>query len=433
MKNKLKIPLILSIIYVVSTFVLSIVGPMVYLRYQYKYWFVAVFILIVLCFLGMGYEIGIKSNSKRKQFTVDSGRRKSRPFGWKQVEKLIVFSVIVSAVSIMLEIVYLAGLGRLKFSLSSISDSYFTEIEGSSIILIFRFLTGFFRLVSNSLGVYYYRKLNNKWKCAVVINMVLIFFVTLFGYGQQKRIGDLFIYIAMAVLTNRAKSEKKLSKKGRNVVIVLAIGVLFLFAYIQSVRYASIGVTPYNYAMKSNGEIGYDTDNIVFKIFGDQIGFGLAVILSAYMSIGYYGLSLCLQLPFEWTYGIGSSRALTGLLEKIGITGIAERTYLSRMGEVFGRNGLASWNTIFPWLAGDITFIGIPIFFLFVGYIMAVSWKEIIYKDNAISYLMFTLICILILYIPANNQIFHSYESFISTWCVIIFWLFNRAKYDMQR
>lgn len=415
-------PFKITVGYVAITFLLSVIGPVKYLRYEYEYWKVLLYLTAVFIFMGFGYFLGIFSPDKLREVEYD---------GWYRTERLLRRSTIIALVSLVLEVFYLASTGNFHIGFSDLGGNYFQDISGSSVIMIFRFATDFFRVASCVLGFYFFNRIDRKLKVRVIIVALLIFSVTMFGYGQQKSIGDLFIYFAVAIFVKNLKAGKHLSKKTKRIIVILGVIVLFLLAFIQSQRYKLIGVTAYNYSMRGTGEIGYNTNSILFKIFGDDLGFGLAVILTSYLSMGYYGLSLCMKLPFEWTYGVGGSRALTSLLQKIGINGIEEKTYLSRLGDTFGRNGLASWNTIFPWLASDLTYFGVLFYFAVVGYIMAQAWRDVLRYNNAISFLMFSILSIMVFYIPANNQIFHSYGSFVSTICTIILWLFVRRYYNV--
>lgn len=427
--RKYYIPLKLTILYVAITFLLSVIGPVTYLKYDYKYWLVFMYLFAVFAFMALGYNVGLRSNRVTRFIIVKKTKKEK---GWKSAYKLIKISIIVALLSLILEVLYLYASGSFHISLSSLGDNYFQDIDGSSGIMVFRFATDFFRVSCCTMGFFYFKRLKKKYRLGVILVALLILSVALFGYGQQKSIGDLFIYLAVALFTNSIKSVAKLSSRTKKIIIIGGITVLFALAFIQSQRYKMIGVTASNYASRSTGEIGYNTDSIIFKIFGDDIGFGLSVILTSYLSMGYYGLSLCMQMPFKWTYGVGSSRALTKLLEKIGILGIDSRTYLGRLGSTYGRDGLASWNTIFPWLASDMTYLGVIFYFFFVGYVMGKSWKEVLERDNPISYMMFAILMLMVCFVPANNQLFHSYGSFVSTICILFLWFFSRGNYNVS-
>ena len=255
-------------------------------------------------------------------------------------------------------------------------------------------------------------------------------FVFLFGYGNQKGIANIVIYLIVAVYISQIRLRGKLPKSATTMITVVLVAAFFLFSYVQYLRFKPLGINAFNFHDFSTGDFYFNTSHLIFKLFGENIGFGMACILSNYLSQGYYGLSLCMQLPFVWSFGLGSSFVLSRVLDKfIGIGGIFERTYLSRLTESFGRNGLASWNTIFPWLASDYTWLGAMLFFIFVGYFMSKAWKEVIVNNNIVSYLVLINVLILVLFTPANNQLFHGYDTFFSTWFVIIFWVFFRGKY----
>lgn len=421
--RKRYLPLKLSLIYIAVTFGLSIIGPIKYFDDAYKYWIVIPFISAVCICLSIGYNLGCRTVDKNKVYADDDAIS-------KRENHLLAISLRISILSLLLELIYIIGLGHFSLSFSSLGNLYNTRIEdNSNIVILVRFLCSAFRVVANCLGLYEFRGLSKRKKYLVILNVILYLLVFLFGYGNQKGASDLVIYFAIALYISRLKAGKRTSKKSLRIIILILIAVFFLFSYMQYLRYVPLGINASNFHLYSSGEYYFNTNHLVFKLFGEKLGFGMAGLLSGYLSQGYYGLSLCMQLPFEWSYGIGSSYALTSLLKKIGIEGIFERTYLSRMTSTFRRNGLRSWNTIFPWLASDYTWIGAALFFIFVGYFMAKAWKEILLNNNKISYIVFCETMILVLFIPANNQLFHGYDSFISTWVFILIWLFRRRKY----
>lgn len=416
-------PLKISIIYISITVILSIVGPIKYFGDGYKYWLVLPYMVGVCLCLSFGYYLGNKTKEKVRRYVGDKVIR-------KREERLLRWSLSLSIISLLIELIYVISIGHFSLSLDSLGELYNTIIEDKvNAALFIRFLCSAFRLIAICLGMYKYRMSSIHTKRLIIFNIFLYLLVFLFGYGNQKGVSDIIIYFALSLYIVRLKAAKIASKKSIRVIVVVLIVSILLFSYMQYLRFEPMGINANNYHLFSTGEYYYDTNHIIFKIFGDKLGFGLASIMAGYLSQGYYGLSLCMQLPFKWTYGLGSSYALTSILKKVGVTGIYEQTYLNRMTERFRRSGLQSWNTIFPWLASDYTWIGAMLLFTIVGYFMAKSWKEVILHDNVISYVVFACIVIVIVFIPANNQIFHGYDSFISTWVMFILWLFKRGNY----
>lgn len=421
-KRLRNLPLFIALAYYLATVLLSILGPVKYFNNSYKYWIVLPFMLGVCIMLGVGYYLGRHAPPQRLCYTDEYVNRKER--------KVLRAAFVISIGSLVIELVYLIGIGHFAFGLSALGDIYNARIEdNSNITILIRFLSSFFRMVSLCIGFYRYKSLPRSYRFLLVIDVFLYLMVFLFGYGNQKGASDIVIYLVVAIYVFRARAGRHQGRKAKLIIAFILVCALLLFSYMQYMRYEPLGITASNFHQFSTGEYYFDTNHIVFRFFGEKLGFGMASIFSGYLSQGYYGLSLCMQLPFEWTYGVGSSYALTSALSKFGISGIFERTYLNRMTETFGRHGLRSWNTIFPWLASDYTWFGAMFFFIVVGYILAKSWKEVLRNDNIISYLAVVNIFILVLFTPANNQLFHGYDSFISTWMLIFYWLFFRRRY----
>jgi len=171
----------------------------------------------------------------------------------------------------------------------------------------------------------------------------------------------------------------------------------------------------------------------MFKVLGKELGFGIANIVSLYMSGGYYGLSLCLSLPFVWTYGLGSSYTLNMIFVRIfGSENQLINTYPARMEARYGWPALTRWNTIFPWLASDFSFWGAILLFLPFSAIYSLSWKEAVDYQNPISIVLFSILTVGVVYIPANNQLFHSVESFVQSGIILLTWAVYHNRLNMK-
>lgn len=417
-------PLKLSVAYIFITLLLSVAGPIEFYTGAYKKHLTIIYVIAVVIFMTLGYYFGLRiKNRYPEHVNIDRGRAK--------IEKLIRVSQAIAFVSIGLEFVYLIATGNFSLNLNNVGASYVNidRAGSANVIVIFRFLTSFFRIAAVALGFYYYQDETKSERRKTIICAVGIFAIYLFGYGTQSGIGYLYIELLIAVSANMVRKKRRLQRRTIRIIILVGIVVLFLFGFMQYMRYDLMGVNAYNYHLRSTGEYGYNTNHIIFKIFGDELGFGLSSILGGYMSLGYYGLSLCLQVPFEWTYGIGNSYAIIELLEKFGITGILDKTYVMRMQASFGRNGLNAWNSIFPWLASDFTWVGTLLIFFLIGATLAFTWKDILRHRNAFSYLMFVTLMILVFFIPANNAIVHGYDNLMSTIFIVVGWALLRKKY----
>jgi len=167
-------------------------------------------------------------------------------------------------------------------------------------------------------------------------------------------------------------------------------------------------------------------------LLGDKIGIGVSAFTTGYLSGGYYGLSKCLTLPFKWTYGIGNSVAASSIVKFLFGIDLYEQTYIYRMEETFGIPGKSAWHTIFPWLASDISFFGIPLLFFLISYYYGKSWREILVYNNPISMLLFSLLSVLFVFVVANNQILHGYNYLFITLFVITIYVIKRKRYNVK-
>jgi hypothetical protein len=125
-----------------------------------------------------------------------------------------------------------------------------------------------------------------------------------------------------------------------------------------------------------------------------------------YPANGYCGLSYALQTPFEWTYGVGSSRGIQAYLkDHLGIEGVLERTYPFRAEAEFNWPAGGFWWTMYPWLASDLTFPGVILFMFGLGWACAKTWYECTRLNDLFAAIVFALIFLTIVFEPANVQL----------------------------
>lgn len=145
-------------------------------------------------------------------------------------------------------------------------------------------------------------------------------------------------------------------------------------------------------------------------------------MLTAYMSQGYYGLSLALQEEFSWTYGLGHSPFLMGSVGTLVDESLNDRGYLAKI-NMAGWDTKAQWSTMFPWLASDLSFPMVPLAMAFLSLLWGSSWKSSVVRESDSGALIFLLCCISTLYIPANNQIAQTIDSYFSAVFWLVLWL----------
>lgn len=424
------LPIRFHVFFILTTLLFSFFGPRVYTDY-YKVpvvMFMSVYLMVVL----FGYYLGVNGTVKTRNIY------KPRIMGIT-VERLLKLSIASCVILYAVNIAYLIANGRMSFSLTSIGANYggfyeyYKDKTGDTLItfeLVFLVLSALPKFVSLSLGFLYYKTMGRAYKVLFIFFILQIVLTQTLSLGNQKSIGDIVIFAVIALVIRARRMTKPrrraLIRKGMLIMVTL----FFLLSYMQYTRISSRDITPgdLNYLMADY--TSYDFSHPIFQILGLELGLGVSAFITGYLSGGYYGLSLCLELPFVWTYGVGNSVALSTLTEHFSGINIYDNTFLARMEQTYGVLGKQHWHTIFPWLAGDLTFIGAVLIFFPIGYLYGKTWQEAIVFSNPISIMLFSVLSVLFIFVPANNQIMHGFDYLLVTTAIFFLWAVFGRKFN---
>ena len=327
------------------------------------------------------------------------------------------------------------GLSILKggFSLNimnsgqSYLDAYsgYERNQGSySLVFLFREMLAPAFYVFTILGMCYYNALSKGQKICLIYVVVVTLLVFTVAGGKQKQFGDVLLFVVCVFSINKARTGGLTSKFILTASSYLILGLAFL-CLMLGVRYSAVGVDIGNLALKLHPLMGYRDDNIWVNLLGDEYGFPF-VMLSSYLSQGYYGLALTLDGDFTWTYFLGSSYTLSVIANKVfGVPFMYEHTYPYLVGISSGW-GETKWYSIYSWLASDFTFVGTMPLIAFFGSLYRKSWYLATVVCSPLGVLVFCLLSIAVMYSPANNQLLHTPGSFFTV--VIVFFLWFKYR-----
>lgn len=157
------------------------------------------------------------------------------------------------------------------------------------------------------------------------------------------------------------------------------------------------------------------------------------VLLFGYLTHGYKGLSYALDKEFTSSYGLGFSDFIRhNILRIVGLSkyedDVFKRTYMSKIESNNWPAGLY-WSTFFVYPASDFSFWGVLLLMFFVGLLFSLSWKDSVENKNPFSITVFVSLCTLILYIPANNQLFLGGESTIGFIGCLLLWFLSHSRF----
>ena len=249
------------------------------------------------------------------------------------------------------------------------------------------------------LAVQHWKNLSWALRIYVIIAVCsyLVFFLSI---GTQKGLGETLIFWAAAYSAVRASSHRRGVRRwaGRRILSAVLMatfigGFLWYMTFAQTARLEERDLTA-----------KFPGNPAVAAMFGPDFAAGVAVTID-YPTHGYLGLSYNLEQPFVWTYGIGSMPAVADYARQyLGIDAPLLDRYTARTEAATGWPDGMYWSTIYPWLASDLTFPGAVMIMMLLGWFTSKFWREA-REGRTLSLAMFCQLALILVYVPANNQI----------------------------
>jgi hypothetical protein len=151
------------------------------------------------------------------------------------------------------------------------------------------------------------------------------------------------------------------------------------------------------------------------------------LMLTSYLTQGYYGLSLAITEDFHSTLGVGHSPVIARTYARL-----AHDNSIYQRGYTFGLRDLgwsdeSQWSTIFPWLANDVGFPGAIAVICLFAFLWGRSWLDAVGRHDDRAAVVFCLLFQLFVYVPANNQLAQTFDAYFALvgWCG--YWMISRA------
>ncbi|MCW3839604.1 hypothetical protein ONA70_05790 [Micromonospora yasonensis] len=291
--------------------------------------------------------------------------------------------------------------GSLLTAFTSPGDSYFDRIRDTTdsmppLVHLFT-LTSVCYTMLIPLAVLWWRSMGHLLRLYVVAGLMA--YATFFlSVGTLKGLGDMLIFWAASYLAVRSRHGvgRRSSRKRRSgILLALVVGLLFTgyMSFNQSDRLQHAGAADI-----------FPPNPVVARVVGDQLASGVSATVF-YPTHGYLGLAYNLETPFRWTYGLGGSKAMSELYQRVtGDDGPARDRYTARTEALTGWPDGIYWSTIYPWLASDLTYPGSLIFMVVVGWFLAKFWREA-RQGRTLSLMLLAQLALFVTFIPANNQI----------------------------
>lgn len=280
------------------------------------------------------------------------------------------------------------------------------------------------------LGILYWRQLTGVFKLFVVATALasMIFSVL---RGTDREFADLFIVGASAFLISIARGGATQSlvliKRYWKAALILLIFVSLAASLFTDRKSARLGGYEDRISVCANDStICADVDAPLVKWMPVSQRFAISLFILSTCS-GYYGLQLAREKDFESTYGMGHSPAMISIYALVtGDKDLVKRTYTYRNG-IDGWSEENYWSSLITWLANDVGFGGAIFALAFLGYLWGKTWRDAVQGRNDAAAILFCLSMLILFYLPANNQVFASYDGYFIFFTWLIVWIMRRG------
>lgn len=279
------------------------------------------------------------------------------------------------------------------------------------------------------LGVVFWKQLSVFVRLTLV-GFILIDLLTWVAAGTNKGIADFVILLPCLLVARKPAMFVNITHNLVKIGVIAILGAAALITFFSVNMAGRSGGTT---ASLSDMDAGIATDfhGPVLSIVTPVLQVPLAA-LASYFVQGYYGLSLSLKEPFIFCNGVGNSYFLEGLSRHVFNPPLYESTYPAR-NEGEGWDSRGRWNSIYPWIASDLSFPGTIVFMFVLGRIFALVWLDVAFCKNPWAVCLFPLLLIMLFYIPASNQVLAFPVQGMPFMTILPLWYFSRTSANPKR
>jgi hypothetical protein len=305
-------------------------------------------------------------------------------------------------------------------------------------IALARILTWPFVFGAIILGIVQWAHLSATFRLLVVVVLLSILILSVLRGTDRENADLLIITLSLSAVLGARQLHRGVSRTlihAARYPLIAAFVLLIVTATLFVQRKQERLVDAVNLCLAQSERdpgICADFEYAPFVLFGvDERYRYAASMAAAYFSQGYYGLSLALDLgDFQSTWGIGHAPFVAALYTRItGDDELYTHSYTYRLRNV-GWSDQEQWSTMFPWLANDISFAGVPILMLLIGLAFGASWRDAVFASDDRAAIVFAIFCIMLAYLPANSQVTLVPDHYFAllVWLSLWFWARSRPQ-----
>jgi len=299
-------------------------------------------------------------------------------------------------------------------------------VMGGYVYTVFNLLWGFVKVPVSILALMYFKRLKLYGKIFTVLYLLLVI-VYYISIGTNIQFLHVLLLLVLPVVMETFDKwySKELNAKAIiKLVAFVLVAVVLLCAYfgwmMESRSDASgyeIDEYPISGIVPDNSQ---NTPSQEMPVWLRKIN-NLWISFSSYLSQGYYGMSQALGL--EWTpmFGLGNSMFVVDMISD-HIYDIDQFTYQVKL-EPFGWDSDVRWHSMYTWIANDVSFYGVILVMFVIGILFGMMFKDAVVNKNPLARCSIFFYILMLIFIPCNNQVAQSNETFCPFILLILLWL----------
>lgn len=411
-KNSLKL-VSLYVFYIFSGILIYFFGPLEYADHN-KF---LTFLYILNCYflLFFGFFVG------SKVFYLKIIKKEGQHESPSKELKLFLFSSVIT-IFFNFYVIYdlyqnILNGGLDKFGVGAIYYLNLNSEKETGIITMLMTLFSPLSFLSISVGVRLYRSLKLKNKLVlylVVMSSLLSYFL------KGTNFGVFIVVINILISSYIYFSGIKIPKFKRLLI------ALFLPLFVSLFLYNLGSRLNIDYIPSTIAGVEINKEHFIFTILPVQLSLP-ASVAGSYISQGYYAVSLMFNYSFESTLGFGSGYFLLGKLSNVLGDDFFKYTYQYKMDEFWPYR--TQWHTAFVWLSNDFGYYSVFILCFIFGVLSSVVYKDARKNKGVVSTTLFSVISIILVFIPANNILMSNPFIFMTFYSLLVIWLIRTKVY----
>lgn len=307
-----------------------------------------------------------------------------------------------------------------------------TDVSGNKLLNTGLFFIAFSKIILVPFIVFFWHRLSFSVKFLSVF-VTLLPVLSSLSHGTNKGVFDFVILYGFSLIVYFLYHRHKFGSYGLKkrklflVVITLAfLGALSFFGSSMSerggdLRFIETQDSLNNIKVKESA-VSRSKEDFVYYTYA---------WLGSYVVQGYYGFALSLTQDFESTYGVGNSVFLTRNVEALLGIELRNKTFQYKIDKWWGES--SQWHSFYSFFANDFHFIGVVFVCFFIAFLMAKVWFSFIGTGNVFAGAMMVIFAVLIIFIPANNQIFGFLDGLSAFFWTSLLWILSIKRIKFIR